>query len=93
MGIKTVAVVGLGARGHHTYAKYQHLFPERMKIVAIADTNPEKVELCKKELAVFSVPKEFEQLDRLPKTMIGKVDFKKLKEDSVKEMNIKNGKN
>lgn len=48
---------------------------------------------CKKNLAYYSVPKEFEQLDRLPKTMIGKVDFKKLKEDSVKEMNIKNGKN
>ena len=48
---------------------------------------------CKKSLAYYSVPKEFEQLDRLPKTMIGKVDFKKLKEDSVKEMKIKNGKN
>ena len=49
MGVKTVAIVGLGGRGHHTYAKYQHLFPERMKIVAIADIDPEKVEICKKE--------------------------------------------
>ena len=48
---------------------------------------------CKKNLAYYSVPKVFEQLDRLPKTMIGKVDFKKLKEDSVKEKLIKNGKN
>ncbi len=48
---------------------------------------------CRKSLAAYSIPKEFEQLDRLPKTMIGKVDFKKLKEDSVKEMKIKHGKN
>ena len=52
MGAKTVAVVGLGARGHHTYAKYQHLFPERMKIVAIADIDLEKVELAKEEFNV-----------------------------------------
>ena len=48
---------------------------------------------CRKSLAAYSIPKEFEQLDRLPKTMIGKVDFKKLKEDSVKEMKFKHGKN
>lgn len=48
---------------------------------------------CKKSLSTYSVPKEYEELDRLPKTMIGKVDFKKLKEDSIKEMRIKNGKN
>ena len=48
---------------------------------------------CKKSLALYSVPKIFEQLDRLPKTMIGKVDFKKLKEDSVREMRRENGKN
>ena len=48
---------------------------------------------CKKSLALYSVPKIFEQLDRLPKTMIGKVDFKKLKEDSVRDMRRENGKN
>lgn len=48
---------------------------------------------CKKSLSTYSVPKEYEELDRLPKTMLGKVDFKKLKEDSIKEMRIKNGKN
>ena len=52
MSLKTVAIVGLGARGHHTYAKYQHLFPERMKIVAIADIDAEKVQLCKEEFNV-----------------------------------------
>lgn len=39
----TVAIVGLGGRGLHTYAKYQEKFPERMKITAIADIDPEKV--------------------------------------------------
>lgn len=48
---------------------------------------------CKKNLAYYSVPKQFEQLDRLPKTMIGKVDFKELKEKSVKEMRDNYGKN
>ena len=53
----------------------------------------ELIHHCKKSLAYYSVPKEFEQLDRLPKTMIGKVDFKKLKEDSVKEMRDNYGEN
>ncbi|MBR2712754.1 MAG: AMP-binding protein [Bacilli bacterium] len=48
---------------------------------------------CKKNLAYYSVPKQFEQLDRLPKTMIGKVDFKELKDKSVKEMRDNYGKN
>ena len=52
MNMKTVAIVGLGGRGHHTYAKYQHIFPERMKIVAIADIDPEKVQLVKEEFNV-----------------------------------------
>ena len=52
MSIKTVAIVGLGGRGHHTYAKYQHIYPERMKIVAIADIDPEKVEIVKNEFNV-----------------------------------------
>jgi predicted dehydrogenase len=50
-----VAIIGLGARGYHTYAKYQHLYPERMEIVAVADINPEKVKLAAKE---FNVKKE-----------------------------------
>ena len=37
----TVAIAGLGGRGYHTYAKYRHLHPERMKIVAIADVDRE----------------------------------------------------
>ena len=33
----TVAIAGTGSRGGGTYAQYQKKFPERMKIVALAD--------------------------------------------------------
>ncbi len=39
----TVALAGLGSRGKDTYAKTAKLFPEKMKITAIADIDPEKV--------------------------------------------------
>lgn len=39
-------------------------------------------ELCKKNLAVYSVPKEYEFRKSLPKTLLGKIDINKLKEDS-----------
>lgn len=48
----TVAISGLGSRGKDTYAKCQHLFPDRMKIVAIADIVPEKVEEVRQEYGV-----------------------------------------
>lgn len=43
------------------------------------------VKYCKKSLSVYAVPREFEVLDKLPKTIIGKVDFKVLKEKAKKE--------
>ncbi len=52
MNIKTVAIVGLGARGLNTYAPYQKLFPGRMKIVAVADPIKERVEIAIKEYGV-----------------------------------------
>ena len=48
----TVAICGLGSRGKDTYAKCQHIFPERMKIVAIADIIPERVEEAGQEYDV-----------------------------------------
>ena len=41
-------------------------------------------EHCKKNLAAYSVPYEFEYRKSLPKTLIGKIDFKKLREESEK---------
>ena len=39
-------------------------------------------EYCKKNLAAYSVPYEFEYRKSLPKTLIGKVDFKRLREEN-----------
>nr|WP_317363104.1 hypothetical protein [uncultured Blautia sp.] len=52
----TVALAGLGSRGKDTYAKTAKLFPEKMKITAIADINPEKVKEVAEE---YQIPKEF----------------------------------
>ena len=40
--------------------------------------------LCKKNLSHYAIPKEFEYRKSLPKTMVGKVDFKKLQEENKK---------
>ena len=45
----------------------------------------ELIELCKKNLAAYSVPKEFEYRKSLPKTMIGKVDFRKLQQENAEK--------
>lgn len=50
-----VAIAGLGSRGKDTYAAAARLFPDKMKIVAIADTNLEKVRETAKE---YQVPEE-----------------------------------
>ena len=50
-----VAIAGLGSRGKDTYAAAARLFPDKMKIVAIADTNQEKVRETAKE---YQVPEE-----------------------------------
>lgn len=41
--------------------------------------------LCKNELAVFSVPKEFEVREELPKTLYNKVDYKELEKQEEKK--------
>jgi long-chain acyl-CoA synthetase len=45
----------------------------------------ELIELCKKNLAAYSVPKEFEFRKSLPKTLIGKVDFRKLQQENMEK--------
>ena len=51
----TVAIAGTGSRGGGTYAQYQKKFPERMKIVALADPDTVRMNLLAKE---FDVPAE-----------------------------------
>ena len=42
----------------------------------------ELLELCEKNLAKYSIPKEWEFRKSLPKTIVGKVDFRKLQEEN-----------
>ena len=48
----TFSIVGLGSRGLDAYAPFQKAHPELMKIVAVADVRPEKVEKARKEYGV-----------------------------------------
>ena len=48
----TVAIVGLGNRGRNVYASVAKQIPDKMKVVAIADIDPEKVELTAKEYEI-----------------------------------------
>lgn len=50
----TFAIAGFGDRGS-TYASMQKLFPEKMKVVAVADLNPDKV---KKAKELYDIPEE-----------------------------------
>ena len=45
----------------------------------------ELLELCKKNLAHYSIPKEWEFRKALPKTIVGKVDFKKLQQENMEK--------
>ena len=50
------------------------------------------MELCKKNLAAYSIPKEYEFRKSLPKTMIGKVDFRKLQQENIEKRMERHGK-
>ena len=49
----TAAIIGLGSRGRHTYAKYAEQNPKKITITAIADTDPERV---REAAETFGVP-------------------------------------
>jgi len=68
--IITVALVGAGNRGKNIYAKYTKLFPEKIKIVAVADIDPEKVKEVKEDYGIdeeqcFTSAEELLEKDRL----------------------------
>ena len=48
----TAAVCGFGSRGKDAYASYQHLAPDKLKLVAIADPDPEKRDAAVSEYGV-----------------------------------------
>ena len=45
----------------------------------------ELISLCKKNLAYYAIPKEWEFRKSLPKTIVGKVDFKKLQLENIEK--------
>lgn len=45
----------------------------------------ELLELCEKNLAKYAIPKEWEFRKSLPKTIVGKVDFRKLQEENMEK--------
>ena len=45
----------------------------------------ELLELCKKNLAYYAIPKEWEFRKSLPKTVVGKVDFRKLQMENIEK--------
>ena len=69
----TFAIAGFGDRGS-TYASMQKLFPDRMKVVAVADINPEKVQKAKelygiKDELCFTSAEEMLAQDKLADVM------------------------
>ena len=47
----------------------------------------ELMDLCKEELSVYSVPKEFEVREQFPKTLYSKVDYKQLEKEEEEKNN------
>ena len=42
-------------------------------------------DLCKQELSVYSIPKDFEIRKELPKTLYSKIDYKKLEKEELEK--------
>ena len=53
--------------------------------VASDELKEELIALCKKNLAYYAIPKEWEFRKSLPKTIVGKVDFRKLQMENIKK--------
>ncbi len=71
----TMAICGCGVRGLEAYAPYAKENPDKIQIVAGADTNPERLDLLKKEYSVdnskcFNSAEEMLSKDKLADVMI-----------------------
>ena len=79
-GVKQCVVVGIPH-------KYKMHVPKAFIVLRDDYKNKKNVVLkeikdaCKKKLSVYSQPKEYEFRDSLPKTIMGKVDYKELEKD------------
>ena len=70
----TFAIAGFGGRGS-TYASMQKMFPDKMKVVAVADIRPERVQIAKElydlpDDMCFSSAEEMLQKDKLADVMV-----------------------
>ena len=50
-----------------------------------AKLKKELKELCKEELSVYAVPKEFEVRTDFPKTLYSKIDYKQLEKEELEK--------
>ena len=55
------------------------------------ETKSELIELCKKNLAVYAIPREWEFCESLPKTIVGKTDYRKLQEEELEKRKKEQG--
>ena len=62
----TFAIAGFGDRGS-TYASMQDLFPDQMKVVAVADLDPAKVEKARKR---YDLPPEMLERAKLAEVLV-----------------------
>ena len=81
--VSKVCVVGIP----HTYKMHvpKAFIVLKDKVKPTNSLKKEIKELCKRELAVYSVPKEIEFKDELPKTLYKKIDYKALENEEIKK--------
>ena len=83
--VKQVSVIGIPH-------KYKMSVPKAFIVLneGVSDSEirikHEIKEICKEKLSIYSQPKEFEFRDSLPMTLMKKVDYKKLEEESLKKV-------
>ena len=77
--VEKVCVIGIP----HPYKMH---VPKAFVVLKKGTTNTAKVKaeiksLCRRELSVYAMPKDFEFRDDLPKTLYGKVDYRKIEKE------------
>lgn len=84
-GVKKCCVIGIP----HPYKMEvpKAFITLNKKAKANSKLKKELKELCKQELAAYSIPKEYEFRDELPKTLYGKIDFKRLEKEELEKGN------
>ena len=81
--VDKVCVIGIP----HPYKMH---VPKAFVVLKKGTQNTAKVKaeiksLCKKELSVYSMPKDFEFRDSLPTTLYGKIDYRTIEKEENKE--------